>query len=930
MDDVFISYSRKDINFVRSLADVLEKSDRQPWVDWQDIPPSAKWREEIFQGIDSTCIFIFIISPDSLFSKVCLEEVSHALERNKKIIPVIYRSVPIKQIPLEIQSLNFLYFRDTDDFEQSFSKLIETIETDFDWVRMHTHLLRLAAKWDVDREKSLLLRGRELQDARDWLTNEQNKKPSAGPLHIRFITQSTKEENSYQRKRITWISLALFITIALGLLSFILYRTSQSRLKVSTSRQLAAMAINEMEHNLDTGLLLSLESYNSAPTVESLDAILTGLLRYPYVKCFLQGGQGSTYEVVYNPKYGLVAASDSNGRIMIWDYQSTQLSGSPIQAHNGLILTLTFSPDGELLASGGNDGKIIFWDVKSRTPLGASISIPGEKVRCVSFNRTGTILAVSNGNGDLSLWDVESRQMIKTVLHGHRNFITEMVFLPGDKILVTASMDSDIRFWSIKQHRQSIEPLSGHSKRILGLAFADNDYKLISAGFDRKVIIWDPITREMNEAFQDKVNERVHALALSPDEKTLVTGFRDGSILRWQWFGGAGLPFEFPHKAHHGQLRELTFGPSASTLISVGADNKIISWDFTRQWTICDKRSGNSVKLEDVAFHPAGNLFATLSVQGDIILWELDDKKNKRHISTRECGIAHDLTFHPDGKWLLLASGNGLWGFDISDIKNISHSQLMGKGRPVHKIEISNDGSMLVLGYENGLIQFLDGENYKPLNSPVSGHKGTVMGLAFDPDGDSLISVDNEHELLLWDCRAFGPPVNPLKGSAISGEDIVIGADSRTLIIKGIYSLSLWDLETGEQSKSLLKGDESRVFGLALHPGGEILAAGYEDGSVVLWNIPTQQMIGPPLKGHQGFVWSLAFSPDGEKLVSTGDDGLIVWDTSVDSWREKARKMANRNLSRDEWRRFIFNRPYRKMWENFPHYPPPATKPGSK
>ena len=34
MGDVFISYSRKDIEFAQRLHHELEARDREPWVDW--------------------------------------------------------------------------------------------------------------------------------------------------------------------------------------------------------------------------------------------------------------------------------------------------------------------------------------------------------------------------------------------------------------------------------------------------------------------------------------------------------------------------------------------------------------------------------------------------------------------------------------------------------------------------------------------------------------------------------------------------------------------------------------------------------------------------------------------------------------------------------------------------------------------------------
>jgi hypothetical protein len=39
---VFISYSRKDTEFVRKLNDSLDASEIGAWVDWESVPPSSE------------------------------------------------------------------------------------------------------------------------------------------------------------------------------------------------------------------------------------------------------------------------------------------------------------------------------------------------------------------------------------------------------------------------------------------------------------------------------------------------------------------------------------------------------------------------------------------------------------------------------------------------------------------------------------------------------------------------------------------------------------------------------------------------------------------------------------------------------------------------------------------------------------------------
>lgn len=71
MADVFVSYSRADQPFVRALHDTLARLNKDIWVDWEDIPPTAEWRKEVYGGIESSDTFLFVISPDAMRSGEC-------------------------------------------------------------------------------------------------------------------------------------------------------------------------------------------------------------------------------------------------------------------------------------------------------------------------------------------------------------------------------------------------------------------------------------------------------------------------------------------------------------------------------------------------------------------------------------------------------------------------------------------------------------------------------------------------------------------------------------------------------------------------------------------------------------------------------------------------------------------------------------------
>jgi hypothetical protein len=171
LGSAFISYSRKDMEFVRKLHDALNSHGIKTWVDWEGIPTSPDWMEEIVRGIVASDGFIFVISPDSLASKVCAQELEEALKYNKKLLPILYRE-PGKGTTMHAQlaATNWVYMRSQDDFESMMPKLLDYFNQDAEWTHNHTILLQRAREWDQkSRNNSFLMRGQELRDAENWL-----------------------------------------------------------------------------------------------------------------------------------------------------------------------------------------------------------------------------------------------------------------------------------------------------------------------------------------------------------------------------------------------------------------------------------------------------------------------------------------------------------------------------------------------------------------------------------------------------------------------------------------------------------------------------------------------------------------------------------------------------------------------------------------
>ena len=213
---VFVSYSRKDREFVRRLHDALKRSGREVWVDWEDIPPSAEWLAEIERGIEAADTFVFVLTPDSVSSETCGIECAHAAKLGKRIVPVVARDVRAGDVAEALRKLNWLFFRAGDDFDAAFGALVRTIDTDLASVRVHSRLLVRAREWETHgNDASYLIGGTDLDDAEKWLAKSQGREPAPTQLQVAYVAESRQAAIRLQKNQLRGFYIVALVYAAL-------------------------------------------------------------------------------------------------------------------------------------------------------------------------------------------------------------------------------------------------------------------------------------------------------------------------------------------------------------------------------------------------------------------------------------------------------------------------------------------------------------------------------------------------------------------------------------------------------------------------------------------------------------------------------------------------------------------------------------------
>lgn len=130
--DVFLSYSRRDVSVIEKLYQALKAEGLNVWYDNTDIPKGAEWKSVIERGIKSTRLFIPFLSHnielEYLFPHEYRDEWDIASMLSKKmggrsfILPIAEEGFDFynleTKIPAEIRSINALWYKPSDNFQQ--------------------------------------------------------------------------------------------------------------------------------------------------------------------------------------------------------------------------------------------------------------------------------------------------------------------------------------------------------------------------------------------------------------------------------------------------------------------------------------------------------------------------------------------------------------------------------------------------------------------------------------------------------------------------------------------------------------------------------------------------------------------------------------------------------------------------------------------
>ncbi len=603
--------------------------------------------------------------------------------------------------------------------------------------------------------------------------------------------------------------------------------------------------------------------------------------------------RGMLYDVIFSHDAQLIATSNYDGVLKVWDTQTLQCLAKidhreNVEATTGYFWNLCFSQDNQYLAVSGFDKQNVVYTWRKNTDkptICFPIDAADERGHYfpICFSPIGNLLAyvsAENHRQTLTISDIETGEHIAHLSRSSTlSTYNRLVFSPCGQYIAATIGNKEVLVWNVYNGTLETEPTTYDERRI-SPAYTPDGTLCIAGYYSNKVVIWDAIRKEKIDTFE--CGKHQHS-RFSSDGAHIATTLSRSDLCVW------------------------TVG-SPSTKVSSPADHKPVPHSVAFSKDGKTLASGHSFGMYQVFWNVAQRkteqIFPTPKIQAQrtTLTENLTKEERRQRLSALSpCGERLALLDLPRGSVEIWDITSETLITELSDSK--------GFGREMH---FSPTGEHFIGAASTGDIGVWNTESGEKVNT-LTGHTNFIRTVAFHPDGKQLATVAQDITARLWDIVSgeqvgVFPTELPEDRSLYRGDPEQIHqyiekyrkigrrykctplklafSPCGTMIACGIQEhIRLRDASTLETRMLILLPETcSRPFALTFSPCGKYLVSGswwrkgLEKVSIRIWEVATGKNI-HTFWGHTTDVQDLAFTPDGKLLASGSYDGtILLWD----------------------------------------------------
>jgi polar amino acid transport system permease protein len=307
------------------------------------------------------------------------------------------------------------------------------------------------------------------------------------------------------------------------------------------------------------------------------------------------------YDLALSPDGSLIAAGAGDGTVYLWDIESPSGDAWAMRAlsgHSGAVVAVAFAPDGSTLVSAGHDGTVRLWRLESspdqdivRGHLEQVLDAGEAPLNDAALAADGSMLATVGEDGIVRLFDMASGEMVRSI--GPNENPALAVALNSDGTLVAAGDGAQVQIWDARagnlvrtlkgywEDDAVQEDWLGHDERVTALAFSPDGEILASGSADKTVVFWDLETSEVKWTFGGQW-DGVTRLVFDQEGSAVLSASKDTKFRTVRLPGGKSTGV---YEGHLSAVNGVAYGPPQwpDTILTAGSDGTVRMWDTANQ-----------------------------------------------------------------------------------------------------------------------------------------------------------------------------------------------------------------------------------------------------------------------------------------------------------------------------------------------------------
>ena len=234
-------------------------------------------------------------------------------------------------------------------------------------------------------------------------------------------------------------------------------------------------------------------------------------------------------------------------------------------------------------------------------------------------------------------------------------------------------------------------------------------------------------------------------------------------------------------------------------------------------------------------FSPSGYYVASGDISGTVRVWDCVGEGATKGEYPIISGRINDLAWDGDSQRIIaVGDGKEKFGHCITADSGNTVGEISGHSSQINSVSVRQQRPLrAATGSDDTSLVFYHGAPFK-FNTSLRKHQRYVYGVAFSPDGGTLVSVGADQKIWLYDGKTGDSKTHMGEGEHTGSIFAVSWArDSKKFATSSAdHTVKIWDAEAGKVVQSWRMGEKGKVS-IPDHQVGVVWPAGRSDGLII-------------------------------------------------------------------------------------------------